>query len=512
MTDQFPTKQEKCQGAMVATAIGDALGWPNERAQNKVPNQNSSSDMFVSWTRTIRFPHWHQEPILAGEYSDDTQMVLAVSRSILTEKWEYYFTKHELPFWLSYERGGGNALKQAAKACKENVVLWKQKNPKDYFAAGGNGAAMRILPHVIGEFRDKSIAEILCEVTQDSIITHGHPRALLGATCFAYALYYLLNKEDVLKYGELASAVIESRDIWGKVPDTDALSEWFQTATEHSGYDYVQVWNQTVDHMIAKLRFISDSLDKGLIVDDKKILTDLECFSKVKGAGDVATLAAIFLASKYANNPTLGIKVPAFSKGIDTDTIASMTGALLGMIGGTNWIPSEWRSVQDYDCLVKMTELLMAEHKLESSMHLINKASKDGTNWYKTQVGILNLIESYSIKSKKANVIIRKTKTAFGQTLYLKEYIANESEELKKTSVPTTTLKKIESESKSNLQFRLDITAINDLQDNQQLSKKTFSKMLQIIAALIEGESEANVAKRFNVDHKVVNALKRYIM
>lgn len=511
MTDQFPTKQEKCQGAMVATAIGDALGWPNERAQNKVTNQNSTSDMFVGWTRTIRFPHWHQEPILPGEYSDDTQMVLAVARSILTEKWKYHFTKHELPFWLSYERGGGSALKKAAKACKENEVLWKQKNPKDYFAAGGNGAAMRILPHVIAGYRDRSISDILCDVTQDSIITHGHPRALLGATSFAYALYYLLNKEDILKYGELASAVIECRDIWGKLPDTDVLSEWLQTAIEKSGYEYIQVWNQTVDHMIAQLEFISDSLQKGLIVDDKKILTNLECFSKANGAGDVAALAAIFLASKYANSPVLGLKIPAFLKGMDTDTIASMTGALLGMLGGTNWIPSEWRSVQDYNCLVKMTELLMAEHKLESSMCLINKASKDGS-WFRTQMGLLHLIASYSIKSKKANVIIRKAESAFGQTLYLKEYVAIENEEQKKSSFQSCTIQKTESKSESQLRFSLDIAAINALLDHQKLSKKTFSKMLQIIAALIEGESETNIAKRFHVELDVVTVIRQYIV
>lgn len=512
MTDQFPTKQEKCQGAMVATAIGDALGWPYERVQNKAPNQNSPSDMFVGWSWTIRFPHWHQEPILPGEYSDDTQMVLAVARSILTEKWEYHFTKHELPFWLSYERGGGSALKKAAKACKENKILWRQKNPKDYFAAGGNGAAMRILPHVIEGYRDRSISDILSDVIKDSIITHGHPRALLGATSFAYALYYLLNKEDVLKYGELASAVIESRDIWGKMPDTDNLSEWLQTAIEKSGYDYHQVWNQTVDHMIAQLEFISDSLQKGLIIDDKKILTDLECFSKVNGAGDVAALAAIFLASKYANNPVLGLKIPAFSKGMDTDTIASMTGALLGMLGGTNWIPSEWKSVQDYDCLVRITELLMAEHKLESSMNHINKVSNDGTNWFKTQVGILRLIESYSIKSKKTDVIIRKTESAFGQTLYLREYIAIERKEQTKSSVHSCTIQKTESKSESQLRFCLDIAAINALLDHQKLSKKTFSKMLQIIAALIEGESETDVAKRFHVELEVVTAIRQYIV
>ena len=77
--------------------------------------------------------------------------------------------------------------------------------------------------------------------------------------------------------------------------------------------------------MANRLKYIQDSLKKGLILDDRKVLTELECFTKVNGAGDVAALAAIYLSSRYANNPSLGIKIPAFSYGADTDTIASMT-------------------------------------------------------------------------------------------------------------------------------------------------------------------------------------------
>ena len=30
MSVTIPTQTDKCRGAMIATAIGDALGWPNE--------------------------------------------------------------------------------------------------------------------------------------------------------------------------------------------------------------------------------------------------------------------------------------------------------------------------------------------------------------------------------------------------------------------------------------------------------------------------------------------------
>lgn len=65
--------------------------------------------------------------------------------------------------------------------------------------------------------------------------------------------------------------------------------------------------------MVKQLEFIGTSLKRGLILDDTKVLTELECFDKLNGAGDVAILAAIYLTSRYANNPSLGIKIPAFS-------------------------------------------------------------------------------------------------------------------------------------------------------------------------------------------------------
>ena len=76
-----------------------------------------------------------------------------------------------------------------------------------------------------------------------------------------------------------------------------------------------------------------------------------------------AFLAAIYLASKYANNPSLGIKIPVFLFRADTDTIASIAGGLLGTLSVTNWIPPEWRTVQGYDCLIQMAELLLSDNK-----------------------------------------------------------------------------------------------------------------------------------------------------
>ena len=108
------SKHEKAQGALLASAIGDALGWPYEFNSGNQSRCNNQDDRFVSWKRKNRIPFWHVETIEKGNYSDDTQLMLAVARSLLSEDWIKMFTSIEYPFWLEYERGAGRAVNRAA--------------------------------------------------------------------------------------------------------------------------------------------------------------------------------------------------------------------------------------------------------------------------------------------------------------------------------------------------------------------------------------------------------------
>ena len=91
----IPSIREKCTGALLASAIGDSLGWPYEfRARNVQNNLSMGDGHFIDWNRKSGGRYWsHSETILAGEYSDDTQMILAVSRSIISGYgWKEYFS------------------------------------------------------------------------------------------------------------------------------------------------------------------------------------------------------------------------------------------------------------------------------------------------------------------------------------------------------------------------------------------------------------------------------------
>lgn len=539
MSTMIPTQIEKCKGAMLATAIGDALGWPNEPRSKNRAKSKKISNYFVKWTRNCSYPRYHDENILPGEYSDDTQMTLSVARSIVAGDWEKFLAENELPYWLKYERGGGGALLKAARSISEkNVLIWQSNYTRDYFKAGGNGAAMRILPHVIASAKNPDIQGLMIDVIRDTLITHGHPRAILGATCYAYALEYLLMKKTVLEYGELVSAVINGQSIWGAFPNPELFGEWFDIANKYCGFDYVLEWDSVFSNLIHQLEFINTSLKRGLMLDDNSVLTQLECFSKANGAGDVAALASIYLASKYANNPVLGIKIPAFSFGADTDTIASITGGLLGMLSGTGWIPAEWKDVQDYNCLVQMTEILFSDNKKEMAQAKTDKAKSRNDGWQISPIGAIRQVDSEQVPNgKNGFVVITKWQTVLGQTIYTKEFderhqshltdnqmqleIPPATNKLKPLEYPPVRQPSINTMAQNSLtlqsnvqrQFCLNSAIITALLAKPDFKEGiTVGKTLKIIQALIDDKDSIEmISKRYKVDSAMIQLLRECV-
>ena len=102
------------------------------------------------------------------------------------------------------------------------------------------------------------------------------------------------------------------------------------------------------------LEQVRSGLAAGAIADDDEVLRGLGCFGKAKGAGTVSTAAAVYLCSRYAPQPTQAVVKAAFAHGSDTDTIAAMTGGLAGSLAGSDWMPSDWYSVQDCEYIRKL--------------------------------------------------------------------------------------------------------------------------------------------------------------
>jgi ADP-ribosylglycohydrolase/catechol 2,3-dioxygenase-like lactoylglutathione lyase family enzyme len=361
-TDRQAVARPRVEGAFTALAAGDALGWPQEflGRTHKVP----PTPAFRDWERRGggRFLP-RTEIIRAGEYSDDTQLTLAVARSRLTAgaSWWDHFTRNELPLWTLYERGGGGATKRAATSWLRGVAPWKQSEGPAvtrYFEAGGNGVAMRVIPHAVFHAEGEEPSALLQDVLVDGTATHGHPRALVGAAAYAYAAWWLLRAQHTVGFGELLTMLLDSSSTWGAAPSSEK-KEWFDAANA-SLRDYERLWGDVVEETRQLLQLARTGLEEGALADDQNVLNRMGAFGKERGSGTVSAAAAIYLAARHAAQPLQGVLRAAFALGSDTDTIAAMTGALVGALCGSDWLPPEWGAVQDLQYLRQIANKVAA--------------------------------------------------------------------------------------------------------------------------------------------------------
>lgn len=441
-------KEERYIGSLLGAAIGDALGWPNEQRSNAVKKIKGVNEYFVDWTKNSGGRFWpHEEKICYGEYSDDTQLLVSTLRSLLKrQQWATFFRKAEIPAWLAYERGGGGATKRAARSWEKGKSPWDTHNGikdiKSYFMAGGNGVAMRILPHVF--LNEEDTDKILKQVVLNGMYTHGHPRALVGATLYACGVQYLLKREGTLKYGELIDYLLENQIVWGTLPSVSNLESWLKCSKDVMKIDYYELWNEIVKETSEYLRIAKEGIEKGVLDIGSKTLEKLGCFNKkINGAGNITAVASFYLFSKYASTPKAGVVEAANLENTDTDTLASMTGGLLGALHGESWIPLEWRSLQDYNMFsILVNKLVEGQDDLVQTgmdYKLFNKnilaTFKVGEIQTLLPFGEMQLMEIRKEKSRSDSICVETYifKTNYGQTVFAKKlskyvnYVPSES-------------------------------------------------------------------------------------
>ena len=434
----------KAQGALLGAAVGDALGWPQEFPRKQVGRKSqkpSPSIEFQSWKRRAGGQYRsYVEVIQPGEYSDDTQLLLCTARSLLYSKqWWEHLTKRELPTWIKYERGGGGATLRSVRSWVKGQSPWSNlKLQQQYFDAGGNGVAMRILPHCLLGMLDSDFNKVAHGIVANGVTTHGHPRALVGALGYGFALWTALREIEPLSYGELVDVLLAEVAVWSQFPNVDEICPgWEMAARETLNDQYKKQWQATVDEMQELLEQSQVGMSQGALSIDRELLRQLGCFSKEKGSGTITSTAAIFLASRYAADPSHGLLEAAFAHGADTDTLASMTGALLGAIVGFEWLEHSAEEVQDTKYFKAIGQRLIAKDTLGHC---------DNSNIEENKISSIELFDqleqfqlgdrvvlpdgreseiqgtySHPSSSKAAYARSWKLKTSDGQTVYVKK-------------------------------------------------------------------------------------------
>lgn len=365
----------KYKGSMKLAAIGDALGWVTELEKTPEDLEKKYGVSFITkyfdWKKTVGGGFYsYEDDIKSGSYSDDTQLLLSVARSIKEDGTvnQVYFSKIELPSWLLYARGAGRTIKNAARKIERKSATWNNnfftfkagKATIDYRESGANGAAMRILPIALANFGD--IGKIKKEIFSNSIITHGHPRAIVGAMLYGIAIDITLQLSPK-SFDYKTFLTMLGKDIHTKLSipfiDIPELKSWeLEWNKNDTGMVFKELYDDVVLEVQQYLRDTYKYIKEG--ISDYEALSKLGCYKyETKGSGISTVIAGIFFACKYSNEPLKSIENAVNSTGTDTDSIAAFSGGLVGALNGQKIIPERWKTVQDINYIDKISERLL---------------------------------------------------------------------------------------------------------------------------------------------------------
>jgi ADP-ribosylglycohydrolase len=343
-------------------ASGDALGWITELARDGTVQARAGVERVtepVAWKRLVGGRFGVKIPFPPGTYSNDTQLRLAVCRAIRGNGVfdAEAFARVELTTWQSYALGAGRGTRAAAANLARRGVNWFsnffETNAQRYPSAGGNGAAMRSQPHVwaSGETGGKFILSVL----RDALTTHGHPHGFCGAVLHAMALADALNDGEAPGPSRWAEYLRTFSDLPQIILQDRQLAAFWQSAWEQaSGQSVEQAIELTRKEAERDLAAIHNTATIGDTSAYQDIITTLGCLDdKFRGSGLKTALAACALAWLYREKPIKEALIAAANAlNSDTDTIATMAGALLGACTAEapNW-PIQDRSYIEKEAL-----------------------------------------------------------------------------------------------------------------------------------------------------------------
>ncbi len=289
-----PDERSRYRGALLGVVVGDALGAPLEGHAGPVPPE-----------RVRGLEEDHVELL----YTDDTAMTIALAESLLERgelDQDHLAARFVAHFRREPHRGYGPGTARLLDELAAGAG-WRPTAAAQFGGQGsfGNGAAMRVAPialHAAGDlFRVAALAR------RSAVVTHTHPAAVDGAVAQATAVALALRGPagEPLDGGTFLAAVASTV---GDGEVADALG---------SLIDLVEGVEPPPPEAVAA-----------------------RTGTGVAAAESVPAALAAFLVRPDSFVETVRY---AISLGGDTDTIASMAGAVAGARLGEQAVPARWR-------------------------------------------------------------------------------------------------------------------------------------------------------------------------
>ena len=287
---------DRARGCLVGGAVGDALGMPAEAlTPTQIKEYYGNIDGYVNPKDGLACSR-----LRAGQYTDDTQMTIAVAESIVERcSFNSRDVANKLMEWGTSDdvRCAGRATMEAVGNLKKGIE-WTRSG----VSSAGNGCVVRISPIGIinmgyGSTKLHNEARACC------IITHTHQIAVAASIALASGISYLVYKGHHLL----------------------------------SGQHFIDIICEQIQEICTELTSVLKSIPPLLDREPK------EAFEVLGTGGYVLeTLpAAIFCFLKYPRDFEKTV-VCAANAGNDTDSLAAIAGNLSGAYNGYGNIPNKF--------------------------------------------------------------------------------------------------------------------------------------------------------------------------
>ncbi len=301
---------DRATGALLAGALGDALGMPTQvLSPERIAQLYGRVDRFVAPTDD----HPVSAGLPAGSVTDDTEQALLLARVLLScrSRFDHGGWVRALGAWEDdiRARGGHDLLGPSTKRALEAIAAGV---PPEVAGRHGdtNGAAMRIAPVGILVPPDP-LEELVSRVAEASAATHFTGLAISAASAVAAAVSAGVEGATWPQARRLAIAAARMgrrRGNWVAGADIAARIEWAAEAT------------------------------RGLAPDEgAAFIRDLVGTS----VASQESVPAAFALVDLADGDPWTAAVLAANLGGDTDTIGAIAGAMAGSVAGARALPRD---------------------------------------------------------------------------------------------------------------------------------------------------------------------------
>lgn len=312
---------KKIQGCLMGVAIGDALGMPVETMKHDEIMKLNGGTGVTGFMEPFQTRVKDTAGLKAGATTDDWQLTRAVATSII--RCDGVFSARDCAQAHVEELnkslfGWGGTTQRAIEDIRDakRVIGRDLLPPAEPGKGCGNGVIMKVAPMAIAEYiqrrHDSSIWNFWDKVMSLGAITHPDVRASISAC--AVGSFIMIALENPPLQQEEGIRVL------------DGL-----IATLRAPEDFRDMTTERVTDVLLK---ISGSL------------TNAQSLRERVGCGFHAPQTAGFSIGTFLRHPTdfrTGV-LEAVNAGGDTDTNASVVGALIGANVGLDGIPEEWQN------------------------------------------------------------------------------------------------------------------------------------------------------------------------